>query len=80
MTIIDDAGKVWHRLWDVRLGFASALCGGAAAALPFVAPDHPSRGFAVALFAVTVAAPLLAMASAGTRAMKQRKAKGARNG
>jgi hypothetical protein len=80
MNYIDDAGKLWHRFWSVRLSVAAAVCGGAAAALPFCAPEHPSRGFALVIGLVTVAAPLLSLASAGSRVVKQKKLAERRDG
>ena len=32
-TLIDDAGRVWHRLWSVRLALLGALFSGAEFAL-----------------------------------------------
>ncbi len=73
MTLIDNAGQLWHRFWSVRFGFASALCGGAAAVMPFLAPAQPGRVFVGVMFVVTVAAPLLAMAAAASRVVAQPK-------
>ena len=73
MTLIEDAGKVWHRFWSVRLAFLAALLGGADAAMPFIAPEHASPCFAVAAAAVSVAAGL-------ARIVAQPRMKGRRNG
>lgn len=80
MRLIDDAGATWHKFWSLRLAVASALCGGAAAVMPILAPDQPGRLFTVVLFIVTVAAPLLAIAAAGSRIVAQPSAKPDCNG
>lgn len=58
MTLIEDAGKVWHRLWSVRLSLLAAALGAADAAMPFIAPEHASPRFAAAAAAVSVGAAL----------------------
>ena len=73
MRLIDDAGRVWHRLWSVRLSILAALLGAADAALPFVAPEHASPVFAALVAAVSLAA-------AGARLVAQPKLQGGVDG
>lgn len=79
MKLIEDAGDIWHRLWSLRLSLASGAMGAVAAALPFAAPDHRSVGFALLVFAATLIASLLALASAWARLVRQPKLRGDRN-
>lgn len=58
MKLIDDAGRVWHKLWSVRLSLLAALLGAVDVALPFVAPSHRSVPFALLAAAVSLAAVL----------------------
>jgi hypothetical protein len=54
--LISDAGRLWHRLWSVRLAILAAALGAVDAALPFVAPTHASPAFAGLTAAVSLAA------------------------
>lgn len=60
MTLIDDAGRVWHKLWSVRLALLSALLSAVEFALPLVPDswaDSVGRGkFAAAALVVSIAA------------------------
>lgn len=64
MQLIDDASKIWHRLWSVRLAILAAVLGAIDAALPFVAPAHASPWFALLTMFVSLAA-------AGARMVRQ---------
>jgi hypothetical protein len=46
MKLIDDAGKVWHRFWSVRLSAVSVLLGGrrGLAGARHRAAAHPRAG------------------------------------
>jgi hypothetical protein len=54
--LIDDASKLWHRLWSVRLSLAAAGLGALSEALPYIAPEHASLHFAGLTGAVSLAA------------------------
>jgi hypothetical protein len=56
MTLIDDARKVWHRLWSVRLALLSAGLSAAEFAMPYIAPVQPSGRFAALAALISVAA------------------------
>ncbi|HEX7639320.1 MAG TPA: hypothetical protein VF457_13065 [Burkholderiaceae bacterium] len=73
LALIDDAGRVWHRLWSVRLSVLAAVLGAADAALPFVAPAHASPAFSALVAAVSLAA-------AGARLVAQPALKGGADG
>lgn len=56
MKFIDDWKKKAHRLWSVRLALLSAALSAAEFALPYFAPEVPSRRFAFLAFVVGVGA------------------------
>lgn len=45
MRLIDDAAKIARRAWSMRLIYASVLLGAVDMAMPYFAPDKPSRAF-----------------------------------
>lgn len=55
MILIDDAGKVWHRLWSVRLAVLSAILSACEFAMQYLAPAHANGSFAAAAFFVSLA-------------------------
>lgn len=63
MRLIDDAGRLWHRLWSVRLSLLAAGLGAVDAAMPFLAPEHASRRFAAATAVVALAAGIARLVS-----------------
>jgi hypothetical protein len=73
MRLIEDAGRVWHRLWSVRLSVLAAVLGAADAALPFLAPPHASAAFA----GLTA---MVSLAAAGARLVAQPKLQGDADG
>jgi hypothetical protein len=56
--LINDAKRVWHRLWSVRLALLAALLGAVDVAMPFVAPERASLPFAALSVVVSLAAAL----------------------
>jgi membrane protein YdbS with pleckstrin-like domain len=46
MALIQDARRVWFRLWSVRLALASAVLSAAEVTVNYLAPDHPTPAFA----------------------------------
>lgn len=57
-SLVKDAKRVMRRAWSIRLAVLSALLSAADVALPYMAPEHPSRGFAAAAGVVALAAAL----------------------
>jgi hypothetical protein len=47
MRLINDAAKIARRAWSMRLIYASVILGAVDVALPFFAPEQPSRAFGV---------------------------------
>ena len=58
MAWIEDARRLWPRLWSVRLAMLSALLSACEFALPYFAPSIPDRWFAGLAFMVALAAAL----------------------
>jgi len=69
MHLIDDAGRVWHRLWSVRLSLLAAALGAADALAGFLMPAHPR-------LIVALAATGLSFAAAIARLVAQPKLRG----
>ncbi len=72
-TLIPGAKRVARKAWSVRLAVLSAMLTAADVALPYMAPEHPSKAFAVA-------AGLVALGAALARLVAQPKLWGDRNG
>ena len=56
MKLIDDAGKIARHAWSMRMIYASVILGAIDVAMPFLAPEQPSRVFGVLSVAVGIAA------------------------
>jgi hypothetical protein len=56
MKFIDDAAKVARGAWSMRMIYASVVLGAIDVALPFFAPEQPSRIFGVLSVLVGIAA------------------------
>lgn len=55
-SLISDAGQVLRRAWSMRLILASVALGAVDVALPYFAPEHPSRAFGLLSVLVGMAA------------------------
>lgn len=55
MRLIDDFGRVFTKLWSVRLAILAGLLSGVEVILPLFQSDFPRGWFAVASFVVTMA-------------------------
>ena len=56
MKLIDNAGKIAKHAWSMRMIYASVVLGAIDVALPFFAPEQPSRVFGVLSVLVGIAA------------------------
>jgi hypothetical protein len=56
MRFVADAAKIARRAWSMRLIYASVILGAVDVALPFFAPEQPSRAFGVLSVLVGIAA------------------------
>ena len=56
MKLIDDAMHIARRAWSMRLIYVSVVTGAVDVALPYFAPEHPSRVFGLLSVVVGVAA------------------------
>jgi hypothetical protein len=56
MQLIDDARAVARRAWSMRFIYVSVVLGAVDAAMPFFAPEKPSRAFGLLAVATTIAA------------------------
>lgn len=63
MKLIDDARRVWPRLWSVRLSLLAAGLGAVDAALPLIAPQGGSVRFALITAAVSLGAAVARLVS-----------------
>ena len=45
MKLVDDAARIARRAWSMRLIYASVLLGAVDMAMPYFAPEKPSRAF-----------------------------------
>lgn len=55
MRLIDDFGRVFTKLWSVRLAILAGLLSGVEVILPLFQADFPRGWFAIASFVVTMA-------------------------
>jgi hypothetical protein len=59
LHLIEGAGRIWSRLWSVRLALLAAVLGALDVGLAYYAPDHASplyaAGAALVSFAAAVA-------------------------
>ena len=58
MRLIDDAGRVWHRLWSVRLALLAAVLEGASVLLGYLLPPHPRMALSLLAACVSAGAAL----------------------
>jgi len=72
MTLIEDAGRTWHRLWSVRLSLLSALMSAADAGWQAYITGQP-RIVSLATFGISAGAAV-------ARVVTQRNLPGRRNG
>ena len=56
LHLIEGAGRVWSRLWSVRLALLAAVLGALDVGLSYCAPEHASPAYAAAAAAVSFAA------------------------
>lgn len=63
MKLIDDARRVWPRLWSVRLSLLAAALGAIDAALPLIAPQGGGVRFALITAGVSLSAALARLVS-----------------
>lgn len=71
MQLIDDAGKVWHRLWSVRLSLAAGVASAADAGWQ----AHATGSTPV----VSLASSLISFGAAAARIVAQPKARHGRS-
>lgn len=55
MQLIDDAGRLWHRLWCIRFAAVAGACGGADLYVQLFQPEHASIGWKVGALLATIA-------------------------
>ena len=56
LHLIEGAGRVWSRLWSVRLALLAAVLGALDVGLAYYAPDHASPFYAAGAALVSFAA------------------------
>ncbi len=56
MNLIEDAARIARRAWSMRLIYVSILLGACDMAMPYFAPEKPSRAFGALALLVTAAA------------------------
>lgn len=77
MRFIDDADKVWHRLWSLRLSLLAGALNAACVGVMLVLPARTSVRIALAVSVLSFSSSL---ASAYARVVKQPKLKGRNDG
>ena len=68
MTLIDNAGQVWHRFWSLRFAVLAAVLSAATVVATMALPEHTSLRVSFGVGLLTLAASL---ASAYARLVKQ---------
>lgn len=63
MRLVDGWGKIARRAWSVRLAILSGALSAIEFALPYFAPEQPSRRFAAAAALVALAAAIARIVS-----------------
>lgn len=56
LHLIEGAGRVWSRLWSVRLALLAAVLGALDVGLAYYAPEHASPAYAAGAALVSFAA------------------------
>lgn len=56
MKLVDDAARIARRAWSMRLIYASVVLGAVDVAMPYFAPEQPSRTFGLLSVVVGIGA------------------------